>query len=146
MRTQKKTGLFLSLAALLLVTGCSTFNRDWKVAAAEPDRHGIEGAWEGSWVSDGNQHSGGLRCIMEKLSNESYRARFDSTYKKVLHFKSTVVFNGTMTNGTFLFDGEAKLAKWAGGIYHYAGHANPTNFFSTYRNKYDRGTFQMTRP
>lgn len=134
------------LFAVLIFTGCSTFNRDWKAAAAKPHPNNIEGAWEGTWLSDANQHSGGLRCILEKVSDESYRARFDSTYKKVLHFKSTVIFNGVMTNDVFQFAGEAKLAKWAGGIYHYKGHVSPTNFFSTYRNKYDHGTFQMTRP
>ena len=138
--------MLMSGVALLIFTGCSTFNRDWKAAAAKPHPNSVESAWEGSWLSDANQHSGGLRCIMEKLSDESYRARFDSTYKKILHFKSTVVLNGTMTNNVFQFDGEAKLPKWAGGIYHYKGRADSTNFFSTYRNKYDHGTFQMTRP
>ena len=136
---------FLSLAVLVTFTGCSTFNRDWKTAAAKPHLNKIEGGWVGSWLSDANKHSGGLRCIMEKISDENYRARFDSTYKKVLHFKSTVVLNGKMTNEVFHFSGDAKLPWWAGGIYHYEGSASPTNFFSTYRCKYDHGTFQMTR-
>ena len=34
----------------------------------------------------------------------------------------------------------------AGGVYHYEGRADATNFFSTYTSKYDHGTFQMTRP
>ena len=138
--------LFLLLTAVVMAAGCSTFNRDWKAAAAKPQPNSVEGAWDGSWLSDANQHSGGLRCIMERISDESYRARFDSTYRKILHFKSTVVLNGKMTNGIFHFDGVAELPKWAGGIYRYKGHASPTNFFSTYSNKYDLGTFQMTRP
>ena len=34
----------------------------------------------------------------------------------------------------------------AGGVYHYEGHADATNYFSTYSCKYDHGTFQMSRP
>jgi hypothetical protein len=49
------------------------------------------------------------------------------------------------TNG-FKFSGQANLHWYAGGIYKYEGHADATNFFSTYSCKYDHGTFQMTRP
>ena len=136
-------GIFFLLLAVL--TGCSSFNRDWKkVASVSPTD--IQGRWEGTWVSQANGHSGKLRCLLEKLSDNSYCARFDSTYKKVLHFKSTVDINGSVTNDVFLFSGEAKLPWWAGGIYDYEGKVSATDFFSTYKCKYDHGTFQMTRP
>ena len=50
------------------------------------------------------------------------------------------------TNDTYQFLGEANLGWLAGGLYHYEGSATGTNFFSTYRCKYDHGTFQMGRP
>ena len=132
------------LAFAFISCGCSSFNRDWKKAAAKPAD--IQGRWAGTWNSDPSGHSGKLLCLVEKISDESYRARFDSTYKKVLHFKSTVILNGATMNDIFRFSGEAKLPWWAGGIYHYEGKVNSTNFFSTYKCKYDHGTFQMTRP
>lgn len=136
-------GIFFLLLATL--TGCSSFNRDWKKAAVSPTGN-IQGRWEGTWNSQANGHSGKLRCLLERLSEDSYRARFDSTYKKILHFKSTVVLNGSVTNDIFHFNGEAKLPWWAGGIYDYEGKVSATDFFSTYKCKYDHGTFQMTRP
>lgn len=136
-------GIFFLLLATL--TGCSSFNRDWKKAAIAPSGN-IQGRWEGTWNSQANGHSGKLRCLLERLSEDSYRARFDSTYKKILHFKSTVVLNGSVTNDIFHFNGEAKLPWWAGGIYDYEGKVSATDFFSTYKCKYDHGTFQMTRP
>jgi len=144
MKFSKFTTIGWVLAFAFISCGCSSFNRDWKKAAANPA--GVEGRWEGTWTSDANGHTGKLLCLFEKISEESYRARFDSTYKKVIHFKSTVTLNGATTNEVFSFSGEAKLPWWAGGIYDYAGTVNTTNFFSTYKCKYDHGTFQMTRP
>jgi hypothetical protein len=131
---------------LVLLCGCSSFNRDWKRAAAAPPADAISGRWEGTWSSDKNDHTGELRCLLEPISGNSYRARFDSTYQNFIHFKSTVVLNGEMTNGVFRFSGEAKLPWWAGGVYDYAGGITAKSFFSTYHCKYDHGTFQMRRP
>ncbi len=134
-------GLF---SALFTFCGCSSFKSDWKKASATP--LGIEGRWDGTWTSDENGHTGQLRCLMEKISEHSYRARFDSTYQKILHFKSTVVLGGRMTNEVFLCEGEAKLPWYAGGLYRYDGEVSATNFFAKYNSKYDHGTFQMSRP
>ncbi|MEO5802176.1 MAG: hypothetical protein ABIR24_01495 [Verrucomicrobiota bacterium] len=131
---------------MLVSAGCSTFHHDWKQAGSISPPLDIQGRWEGTWMSQPSGHADKLRCLVEKISEQSYRARFDSTYKRVFHFKSTVVLNGAEDAGNFHFEGEAKLPWWAGGVYHYKGSASATNFFSTYRSKYDHGTFQMTRP
>ncbi len=141
-----KMAQIVSVGALLMLCSCSTFHRDWKKAAALSAPSDIQGAWEGTWTSEPSGHSGKLFCLVEKMSEQSYRARFDSTYKKLLHFKSTVTLNGATTNHVFTFSGAAKLPWWAGGLYRYEGRASATNFFSTYQCKYDHGTFQMTRP
>ena len=146
LRSKFPSGWLILILLLLISTGCSSFNRDWKKAASIPQPNTIQGRWEGTWASQPSGHTDKLRCLLEKISEQSYRARFDSTYKKVLHFKSTVVLNGTTTNAVFHFNGEAKLPWWAGGVYNYEGSINLTNFFSTYNCKYDHGTFQMTRP
>lgn len=138
--------ILLFASFLIFATGCSSFNRDWEKADTLSYPTDIPGRWKGTWSSDETGHSGELRCLIDRINDQSYRARFDSTYKQVLHFKSTVVLNGGMTNGVFGFEGEAKLPWWAGGVYHYKGGVTKNNFFSTYKNKYDHGTFQMTRP
>ncbi|MEP6663297.1 MAG: hypothetical protein ABJC04_06485 [Verrucomicrobiota bacterium] len=131
------------LTAIFTFSGCSSFQRDWKKATTNPP--GIQGRWQGTWLSQENAHTGQLRCLMEKVSDETYRARFDSTYQKILHFKSTVLLHGRMTNDVFLCKGEAKLPWWAGGLYQYDGEISATNFFAKYNSKYDHGTFQMKR-
>ena len=136
----------LLLAGLWLAGGCRGFNHAWAEAGKESfDRNSLLGRWEGTWLSDANGHNGNLRCIVTLRDDGEYRARFHATYKKVLGFGYTVPLKAAETNGMFRFSGKADLGWWAGGVYHYEGYVRNTNFYSTYRCKYDRGTFQMTR-
>jgi hypothetical protein len=134
------------LAALTLC-GCSTFSRDFKAAASTPPpANDITGRWEGRWVNEVNGHNGRLRCLVSKLQDGGYSARFHAKYMKVLSFSYAVPLTVKRSGENFTFQGEADLGKTAGGVYHYEGHASATNFFSTYRCSRDHGTFQMARP
>jgi hypothetical protein len=137
----------LLLVLLILGSGCGTFNRDWKRAAsASTSTAGMEGRWQGTWLSETNGHNGKLRCLVKKEADGSYQARFKARYEKVLSFGYTVPLKVQETEESFRFEGDADLGSLAGGVYHYTGHATLTNFFSTYSCKYDRGTFHMRRP
>ena len=132
----------------MATTGCSTFNSDWKrESATRAPAHDIEGRWEGSWLSDRNGHHGRLRCLVNRLDDGSYRARFKATYWKIFRFGYSVNLLVTREEtGPFKFQGESDLGWWGGGVYHYDGRATPGDFDSTYRSKYDHGTFRMARP
>ena len=132
---------------ILLLCGCSTFNRDWKEAARQPlAPDSIEGRWEGKWLSDANGHTGKLRCLLSRESDSRYSARFRATYWKVFRFSYTVPLRFEQRDGLWQFTGEENLGKLAGGVYHYEGRVALTNFSATYRSQYDHGTFQMRRP
>jgi hypothetical protein len=138
---------WLSLAALLLATGCTTFNHEWADSAkASVPRDGLLGRWEGTWSSEVNGHTGSLRCLVSRKVDGTYKARFHAIYQKVLGFGYTVSLNVKESNGVFHFRGQANLGWWAGGLYQYEGHAAESSFVSTYRCKYDHGTFQMSKP
>jgi len=131
----------------VLAGGCSTFNRDWQKAARQPTpADTIEGRWEGKWLSEVNGHSGKLRCLLSRDSDTRFAARFHATYGHVFHFTYTVPLTVQPHYGGWEFDGEANLGTLAGGVYYYEGRASPTNFHSTYRSKFDHGTFEMMRP
>jgi len=138
----------ISLAGGLFLTGgCTTFNHDWNKTAEQPTPPaGLTGRWQGVWVSDATHHTDKLRCVVTKHDDGTYAARFQAKYHTVLTFGYTIPLKvETATNG-FTFSGEANLGWLAGGVYHYEGHADTTNYFSTYSSKYDHGTFQMSRP
>jgi hypothetical protein len=127
------------------LTGCSTFNRDWKAAATAP-ASGIQGRWAGTWRSEVNGHTDQLRCLMTCPEEGSCQARFHAKYQKIFSFGYTVALQVTPQDGIFKFKGDANLGWYAGGAYHYEGTVSATNFFATYRCKQDHGTFQMARP
>lgn len=137
----------LLFGLLALVAGCSTFERDWKGAVLNPPAAGgLEGAWEGKWVSAQNGHTGRLRCLLTREDGTNYHARFKAVYWKVFRASYAVGFTGESHDGSWHFQGAEILGWYAGGVYHYAGRISPTNFFSTYRCEYDHGTFELIRP
>jgi len=138
--------LFVLLGVLLLC-GCSSFNRAWQQAGTQPaSTNSVTGRWEGRWLSDANGHNGALRCIVSEREDGLYDARFRATYMKVLKFGYTVPLSVVESNGVWQFTGQEDLGSMAGGMYHYEGHASPTEFRSTYRSESDHGVFEMTRP
>ena len=149
-----KTTMHFSTASALWVmlvaaatTGCSTFNSDWKKARATPPGDDVTGRWEGSWLSGKNGHHGRLRCVVTRLGDDRYRAHYKATYWKIFRIGYAVDMQVRQeSSNTYKFQGETDLGWWGGGVYHYDGDATPANFFSTYKSKYDHGTFQMTRP
>ena len=135
----------------MVVTGCSTFNREWRHTAnaalggSHDPVEAMLGRWEGTWKSDANGHHGRLRCIITK-KEDGLRARFHATFWKILTFTYAVPLKAEPRDGQAHFSGEANLGWYAGGRYQYEGIASATNFNSTYRCKSDHGIFQMLRP
>ena len=145
----KKSILFWGVALgaiVLFCAGCAGFGREWRQAGGLPWPPGdIAGRWDGSWRSDVNHHEGKLRCVLTKVEEGQYRAKFHARYRKVLSFSYAVNLQGVRTNGEVHFHGEANLGKLAGGVYTYEGTATPEKFRSTYSSKYDHGVFEMSR-
>jgi hypothetical protein len=142
--------LFGIASLLMAVTGCSTFDYEWRQAAKQPaPADNIEGRWEGRWISKANGHNDSMRALITPVDTNHYDVKFHAAYKKwiTVHFSYTVrMETEPAETGMVKFHGSENLGTLAGGIYTYAGHANATNFFSTYDSKYDRGTFEMKRP
>ena len=141
---------WIAVLSSILLCGCSTFNAEWREAAKTPSpTNDIAGRWEGRWLSNVNGHNEKLRALITPVDTNHYDVKFRAAYKKwiTIHFGYTVRMEVTAdTNGSVTFRGSEDLGFLAGGIYTYAGRATPTNFYSTYDSKYDRGTFQMGRP
>ena len=131
----------------MLFTGCSTFNKEWKAALAEhTSTTSIAGPWEGRWVSDKNGHTGKLRGILRQTNSEEYDAYFHATFWKIFSASYRVPLKFQEQGDRTILSGQADLGRLSGGIYSYDAEVTPANFFSTYKSKYDHGTFEMKRP
>jgi hypothetical protein len=139
---------FLPLFLAATLAGCSSFQKSWEQAATDIPSSGMSGRWAGRWQSGKNKHNGELRCIVRELTNGLYSAQFHARYKIVFNmtYGYTVLLEVRPLDDGFEFEGSARLNWLAGGTYQYKGHANRTNFYSTYSCKYDHGYFQMSRP
>jgi hypothetical protein len=145
------------MAVLLLVAlggaGCSTFNADFeKARTAAPDSADpapsapMLGAWEGTWLSAENGHTGGLRSIASALPDGRVEARYHATYGWFFTFEYTVPMTVDRDGAACRFQGSADLGWMAGGMYTYDGRVEGDTFRCEYRSGSDHGTFTMSRP
>jgi hypothetical protein len=137
-----------TFVALLILTGCSTFERDWRHAVLQaPAKPGNPaGPWQGTWVSEKNGHTGDLRCLVTQKSAKEYEYRFKATYWKTFRFSYTANLPTQCTGDSCTFKGSENLGFLAGGAYNYEGQISNRTFHATYSCKYDHGTFLLSRP
>jgi len=166
---------FLVLIGMLVgASGCSTpfstpfssYERAWRKAAPTQkasaaksassvstsilqrgfaDLDSLNGRWQGTWKSKVNGHHGTLRCLMQEIEPGLYSAWFDSTFLRVVHFKSRTELRTERKGDHWQFEGEKDLGWWVGGLYTYRGEASPLDFQSTYHCKADHGLFTLKR-
>src|SRR5688572_23333526 len=110
----RKLTLLAALVACLSVgIGCSQFDRDWQQAVKQPAPHGYEGAWEGRWASQNGHGDGDLRCLLTKVGDDEYVARFRATYLWFFNSQNDVVLKAEEKNDTLTFAGEKDLGSLA---------------------------------
>lgn len=147
---------FLLFLTVLPSCGLS-FRSAWKNAPSSAN--GIDGRWEGNWVSTASGHTGKLRAVISKEENLPYTCGagvplrsfsrsffYHCTWRGILSAgfktKHEVV---KQKNGTYTFKGDHQMPKWVGGTYHYQGTIKGDDFNACYESGMDRGTFTMKR-
>lgn len=145
--------LTFSLLFLTSLSSCGlSFRSAWKTA---PAASGIEGRWEGQWVSTASGHTGQLRAVVSNDPNTykmlvpgstPFEFFYHCTWRGILSagFKTTHHVT-KQKNGTYIFKGDHKMPQWVGGMYHYEGTIKGDDFNACYESGLDRGTFTMKR-
>ena len=149
------TKSLLIRCALVLMLGlcsaCSSFDRQWKHAAA-----GGGGAtrWDGRWTSekhrksDGSPEGGRLRCVLEPIEAQKLAAHFHANYLVFsANYSVTLepVLSGPRRNKSREFRGTQQLPAAFGGTYHYEASMAGDHFTCRYTSSYDHGTFTLQR-
>ncbi|MBL9133738.1 MAG: hypothetical protein JNG86_21185 [Verrucomicrobiaceae bacterium] len=145
----------LALVLTLLPSCGISFRSAWKNA---PAGEGVDGKWEGTWVSTASGHTGKLRAVVSDLSTPAnlgagqakggvpHQFHYHCTWRGILSaaFKTEqqVV---KRKNGTYTFKGDHKMPNWVGGTYHYEGTVKGDDFNACYESGLDRGTCTMQR-
>jgi HEAT repeat protein len=142
----RSVGIIRKISHVLaaLVNNASDFKRHWNQDTPPPAvANGLQGRWQGEWISEANGHRGALRCLLTRSAAGDYSAAFHAVYARILRVSYVVPLHGQWSDGTLKLEGEADLGPLAGGIYRYQGQAAETEFVCTYRCKYDHGAFRM---
>ena len=134
------------LGFAVLFSGCSTlYHQKWKRVPVEfESANGLTGRWEGTWVSDVNQHQGRLRCIVSDDSKGEYDLHFWATWSLFsgsYHLTAPV----TQTNNVYRFRGSKNLGALAGGEYRFEGVIDGQEFQAAYTSAKDHGRFLLQR-
>lgn len=135
--------LLCASLSLTLLSGCSSFNRDWKTTLASP-APATPTAWDGEWHSDMNDHRGRLRCLLSETDTDDIlTARFRARYAKVLVFEYSLPIKTEGDAEKRTFTVHADLGESAGGLFDATGIITPTTLTATYTSRWDWGTFDM---
>lgn len=101
------------VAVAILLTGCSSFNREWRAAGREPvPSEGISGQWIGTWQNTNNTHSDTMRAVLKDSGNGTYQAHFHARYKRI--FRSPTPWSWRVDERRTVFDSTASRTwgKW----------------------------------
>jgi hypothetical protein len=140
-----RTLLLIFLA--LLPAACTGIPRGWQEAkrSAVTD---VNGAWLGTWRSDVNGHSGGLRAVVTPVpgTSETRLFRFRASWAKILC--AGFSFEGTVKAGgpnTWTVTGSKDLGRVFGGTFTCTGTVRADEFKARYDSKMDRGVMELRR-
>jgi len=143
----------LGLTAVLSLSSCSSFHREWKQALQTQPAVPVtpSGAWVGTWKSTGTGHTGELRAVLGKMPAARsgvvpfhYHARWGRVLRAPFLTQQPTM--RLAQPGHYLSEGAWELPAWAGGAYRYRFHATPSRLDGTYRSAADHGTLTLRRP
>lgn len=139
--------LALLFISCLLVSCSSAFHREWKAALKAGKKPGVEGAWQGTWVSAANGHHGKLRCVVGPVKNAAgdHDFHYHATWQGIISGAYLAEHRVQAAKGGWTFSGQHDMPNWAGGRYTYGGTIQGDAFNACYQCAKDKGTFQMQR-
>lgn len=144
------TRLFFLLCLTAWLSSCSLgFKREWKAALKAAPKHGIEGAWQGTWNSESSGHHGRLRSVIGPAKNPEgdHTVHYHATWAGFLSgaYRTDHRVKKQKQKDRWEFEGQHKMPNWAGGLYTYSGTVKGDVFSARYKCALDEGTFDMTR-
>ena len=139
--------------SLISLPSCGTaFRKAWN--QVEPSE-GVEGKWEGVWLSAVNGHTGTLKCVVTAgpkaqcsvsgSKAQPYSFFYRATWKRILSGSYKSLHQVEKKGRSFVFKGDHLMPAWAGGQYHYEGTVKGDEFKACYQSAMDRGTFTLKR-
>jgi hypothetical protein len=147
-RQRPRASVLALFAISIIFSGCASpeFASGWREARKAPTPPGIEGAWEGTWLSEHNGHEGQLRCLVSKSTEEphAYDFHYWASWANFVSGNFAVTYHVVPKGDGFTVSGESDLGPF--GVFSHEGLVSHDHFRATYRSPEDQGVFEMRRP
>ncbi len=146
MKTIPIHSLLCAAALALSLSSCGTaYRSEWNAARTGTHAPGsIEGAWEGSWHSDVNGHTGKLWCLIKDGSPTERTFAYRATWGHFLSGGFSAKHNLQKAGEATAFKVDHPIGKL--GTFHAKGKIQADKFAACYQAAGDRGTFELKRP
>ena len=136
----------LLLSPALLITACTGLPRGWQDAKSAASNDPVSGAWIGTWRSDTNGHSGGLRAVATKQAGDVWQFRYRASWAKVLCAGFTMDAKVQPAGkGAWKVTGGKDLGGALGGTFTCNGTVRGGEFKARYDSRMDRGVMEMRK-
>ena len=141
--------ILLASCMVLFLCNCSSFEREWDQSVADYQSGTTVapyGPWRGQWKTKTNGHTGDLRAIVKRSSQEgNYTFRYQATWGLLFRGTYSVTFPGRKQGGAYVIEGKKSLGPF--GTFGHKATVNPNSFKASYSNdKGDLGAFTLRRP
>ncbi len=141
----------LIAGALLLSSCASSYNKAFDQSAAEYSAGKVkspEGAWEGTWTTSTNGHTGPIRAIVsEDLDKPGhYDFKYRASWNNFFSGTFNVNYAAKRRGGSYLVNGSEDLGPF--GEFQHDAIITPSRFSASYKKNggEEIGAFQMKRP
>jgi hypothetical protein len=139
--------LWLSLATVLTLASCSSYQRDFRKAALTKPLPGPTGPWKGHWQSEVNGHYGPLWCLVSRGSEPDlwkFRYRAGWGFLQFGDYTHDVTAR-PRKDGSLPVSGKMTLPNNFG-TYSVHGLVTDDRFHLHYQGSGDKGSMTLTRP
>lgn len=135
----------LSLVVVMTLASCNgAFHKEWKAALTRPVKPGnIAGAWEGTWRSEFNGHTGRLRCVVPEGTKSKPEFHYHATWAKVFSGSMKAVHHLRQQPNGVSFRAQHNLGTY--GDFIADGTITDQKFSARYQAAGDQGMFEMQR-
>jgi len=132
-------GMIGMLGALI---GCARAPEAWVDSPAT--RSPVTGLWIGTWKEMNHPGEGRtLRCTCLQTGTGQWKATFDAECGRPASF--TFDLQGRQIGDRVVFEDTVDLGPENGGVYHWRGEVNGSEFTGTYKSEGYDGGFQMVK-
>lgn len=120
------------------------FKTEWTRFAAR-NSQGIQGCWQGTWVSSDRGKSWPVKCIFTRIAPGTYIATFSRRYFDLLPVSHELQLRVVEGKEKYELEGAADLGKWSGGVHHFQGIGSRHSISCQFHSPKDNGELRLSR-